>query len=104
MDVAALRAKLTTVRDIEKLSCRVFELGVSGFIAGVALSLDDITSAGVPLLALSAVVLMAGMAWISARMHENSQRLYCPHCGCPNDVYLSNAEYYCFHCRSTVKL
>lgn len=102
--MAALRAKFTTVRDIEKLSFRVFELGVCGFIAGVALSLDDITFAGIPLLILSAFILMVGMGWITARMRESSQRHYCPHCGRPNDVYISNTEYYCFNCRKKVIL
>ena len=96
--MASLKVEFSTVRELEKKSFRVFAYGGAGLIAGLVLTLTGLMFIGVPILVLSALVLLGGMGWVSMLGKEESRAMFCPYCSSKNDVYLSRKSFDCDIC------
>ncbi len=100
--MASLRIEFSTVRELEKKSYRVFAYGGGALLAGVVLTFIGLVIVGVPLLVLSALALLGGIAWVSMLGKEESRAMFCPYCSSKNDVYASRKNFDCDICSRPV--
>ena len=96
--MTSLKVEFATVRQLEKKSFRVFAYGGGALVVGLVLTLTGLAVIGAPLLVLSSVILLAGIAWVSMLAREASRALFCPYCSSSNDVYCSRRSFDCDIC------
>ena len=96
--MASLKIEFSTVRELEKKSFRVFAYGGGALLAGVVLTVTGLMIIGVPVLILSAVTVLGGIAWVSMLAKEESRAMFCPYCSSRNDVYISRKNFDCDIC------
>lgn len=93
---------LSTIRELERCSSRIFAIGAAAFLAGVALSLADLSCLGFGLLVFAGIILLFGMGWMACLVRESSVEVICPHCAAPNEVMTSRSSFRCGSCRECV--
>ncbi len=100
--MASLKIEFSTVRELEKKSFRVFAYSGGGLFVGVALTVIGLIVIGVPVLVLSALAVLGGIAWVSMLAKEESRAMFCPYCSSKNDVYVSRKTFDCDICSRPV--
>lgn len=100
--MASLKIEFDTVRDLEKKSSGIFMYGGGGLAAGFILSFVGLGLIGIPLLVLSGVVLIGGIAYVSMLGKEPSRPVFCPYCTSKNEVYQSRRKFDCDICKRPV--
>ncbi|OFX14581.1 MAG: hypothetical protein A2Z18_11345 [Armatimonadetes bacterium RBG_16_58_9] len=100
--MASLKVEFATVRELEKKSFRVFAYGGGALLLGLVFTVTGLVIIGVPVLVVSALVLLGGIAWVSMLAKEDSKPMFCPYCSSKNDVYLSRKSFDCDICSRPV--
>lgn len=96
-------ASFSTVRELEKKSSKAFMYGGGGLFVGLVM-VFFVAPLGIILMALSAIVLLGAICYVSMMGKEKSRPLYCPYCSSKNDVYLSVKEFDCDICKRPIKI
>ena len=100
--MTSLKIEFSTVRELEKKSFRVFAYGGGALLVGVVLTVTGLMIVGVPVLILSALTVLGGIAWVSMLAREESRAMFCPYCSSKNDVYASRKNFDCDICSRPV--
>ncbi len=96
-------ASFSTVRELEKKTSKAFMYGGGGLFAGLVL-VFVVMPLGIVLMALSAIVLLGAICYVSMMGKEKSRPLFCPYCSSKNDVFQSVREFDCDICKRPVKI
>lgn len=95
--MASLKIEFATVRELEKKSSKAFVYGGGGLFVGLVM-VFVVAPIGIVLMALSAIVLLGAICYVSMLGKEKSRALFCPYCSTKNDVYVSRHEFDCDIC------
>lgn len=95
--MASFKIEFSTVRELEKKSSHIFMYGGGAFLAGIVL-IFIAAPLGVFVTAISALVLLGGIVYVSMLGKEQSRPVYCPYCSSKNDVYVSIQKFGCDIC------
>ena len=96
--MALFKVEFATVRQLEKKSFCVFGYGGGALLVGLVLMFTGLPFIGLPLMLISAAVLLLGIAWVSVLGRESHRSLFCPYCSSRNDVYHSRRSFNCDIC------
>ncbi len=101
--MAFLKVEFSTVRELENKVAHIFKYGGGAFLAGIAL-IFVFPPVGIIVTALSAVVVLGSILYVSILGKERSRKIFCPHCASMNEVYVSRREFNCDMCHRQVKV
>jgi len=98
--MAFLKVEFSTVRELENKVAHIFKYGGGAFLAGIFV----FPPVGIIVTALSAVVVLGSILYVSILGKERSRKIFCPHCASMNEVYVSRREFNCDMCHRQVKV
>jgi len=98
----SFKIDFATVRELEKKTFRIFGYGGAAFALGLLLIMCGFAILGAPIMAVSALVLIGAMIWVSAMGKESHVPVFCPYCATQNDVYRSKRSFNCDICRRPI--
>lgn len=99
-----MRVEFDTVRQLEKKSFSVFAYAGGAFLVGLVMSVVALPMIGIPLMLISAVVVLGAIVWVSMLAREPARHVFCPYCTGKNDVFESRRRFSCNLCGRAVTL
>jgi hypothetical protein len=98
----SFKMEFSTVRELEKKTFRIFGYGGAGFAFGLVLIIFGLAVLGAPIMAVSIVVVIGGIVYVSLLGREPARPTFCPYCASRNDVYQSRRSFNCDICNRPV--